>query len=165
MHKWRKRFHRSKSFFRILIKLKKRYVFLYFQFNGRLQWGSAAVFGLLSSVSSRGCALVAVCGLLVVVAPLVAEHGLGGEWASVAAALGLSSCNSWALEHILSSCGTSLSCSVACRIFPDQGLNTCLLHWLEGSLPLSHQGHPQSITFDRFCPFTLTYRSSCDSES
>ena len=25
-------------------------------------------------------------------------------------------------------------------IFPDQGSNLCLLHWLAGSLPLSHQG-------------------------
>ena len=32
-----------------------------------------------------------------------------------------------------------LSCSVACGIFPDQGLNLCLLHWPADSLPLSHQ--------------------------
>ena len=31
---------------------------------------------------------------------LVAEHGLEGEWPSVVTALGLSGCNSWALEHI-----------------------------------------------------------------
>ena len=35
-----------------------------------------------------------------------------------------------------------LSCSVACAIFPDQGLYVCLLHWWEDSLPLSHQGSP-----------------------
>ena len=35
-----------------------------------------------------------------------------------------------------------LSCSVACGIFPDQGLYVCLLHWWEDSLPLSHQGSP-----------------------
>ena len=33
-----------------------------------------------------------------------------------------------------------LSCSVACEIFLDQGLNQCLLHWQAGSLPLSHRG-------------------------
>ena len=33
-----------------------------------------------------------------------------------------------------------LSCSTACGIFPDQGLNLCLLHWQADSLPLSHQG-------------------------
>ena len=38
-------------------------------------------------------------------ASLVAEHGLWAAWASVAAACGLSSCHSWALEHRLSSCG------------------------------------------------------------
>ena len=33
-----------------------------------------------------------------------------------------------------------LSHSVACGIFPDQGLNLCLLHWQVDCLPLSHQG-------------------------
>ena len=35
-----------------------------------------------------------------------------------------------------------LSCSVACGIFPDQGLNLCPLHWLADSYPLCHQGSP-----------------------
>ena len=35
-----------------------------------------------------------------------------------------------------------LSCSAACGIFPDQGLNPCLLHWQADSLPLGHQGSP-----------------------
>ena len=35
-----------------------------------------------------------------------------------------------------------LSCPAACGIFPDQGLNSCLLYWLADSLPLSHQGSP-----------------------
>ena len=35
-----------------------------------------------------------------------------------------------------------LSCFVACGIFPDQGLNPCLLHWQADSLPLSHEGSP-----------------------
>ena len=38
-----------------------------------------------------------------------------------------------------------LSCSAAGGIFPDQGSNPCLLHWQVDSLPLSHQGSPQSI--------------------
>ena len=33
-----------------------------------------------------------------------------------------------------------LSCSAACAIFPDQGLNPCFLHWQADSLPLSRQG-------------------------
>ena len=35
-----------------------------------------------------------------------------------------------------------LSCSVACGIFLDQGLNPCPLHWQVDSLPLRHQGSP-----------------------
>ena len=38
------------------------------------------------------------------------------------------------------------SCSTACGIFPDQGLNLCPLHWQADSQPLSHQGSP-SISF------------------
>ena len=33
-------------------------------------------------------------------------------------------------------------CSAACGIFPDQGLNPCLLHWQAYSLPLNHQRSP-----------------------
>ena len=32
--------------------------------------------------------------------------------------------------------------SLPCGIFPDQGLNLCLLHWQADSSPLSHQGSP-----------------------
>ena len=35
-----------------------------------------------------------------------------------------------------------LSCSAACGIFPDQGLNYCPLHWQADSYPLCHQGSP-----------------------
>ena len=31
-------------------------------------------------------------------------------------------------------------------IFPDQGSSPCLLHWLAGFLPLSHQGSPETYT-------------------
>ena len=34
------------------------------------------------------------------------------------------------------------SCSAACGIFPDQGLNPCPLHWQADSQPLCHQGSP-----------------------
>ena len=34
------------------------------------------------------------------------------------------------------------SCSAACAIFPDQGLNPCPLHWQADSQPLRHQGSP-----------------------
>ena len=37
------------------------------------------------------------------------------------------------------------SCSAACGIFPDQGLNPCPLHWQADSQPLRHQGSPLFI--------------------
>ena len=55
--------------------------------------------------ASRDCSPVVVCGLLVDVASLVAEHGLWGARASVIVALRLISCRSRALEHRLNSCG------------------------------------------------------------
>ena len=69
--------------------------------------------------------------------PLLAEHGHWSVRASVLAARGLGSWGSGALEHRPSN---GPSCSVAWGIFPDQGLNPCLPHWLADSLPLSHQG-------------------------
>ena len=50
----------------------------------------------------------------------------------------------WAQEHRLNSCGTWLSCSSACWIFLDQGLNPRLLHWQADSIPLSYQGSPST---------------------
>ena len=87
-----------------------------------------AVLGLrcfrgFSLVAESGdCSLAVVCGPLTAVAPLVAEHRLQSVQASVAAAHGLSSCGSWALEHRLSR-GHRLICSTACGIFPDQVSN------------------------------------------
>ena len=40
-----------------------------------------------------------------------------------------------------------LSYSMACTIFSDQESNPCLLHWQEGSSPLSHQGSPPPCCF------------------
>ena len=36
-----------------------------------------------------------------------------------------------------------LSCCKACGIFPDQGSNSCLLHWQADSYPLYHQEVPK----------------------
>ena len=46
-------------------------------------------------------------------------------------------------EHRLVIVEHGLSCSKASEIFPDQGLNPCLLPWQVDSLPLSHQGSPE----------------------
>ena len=73
---------------------------------------------------------------------------------------GFSCCGAWVLGHTgsavtflgLESTGSivvahKLSCSEACGIFLDQGLNPCLLHWQVDSLPLSHQGSPVQQLF------------------
>ena len=65
-----------------------------------------------SSCSEWGLLFIAVCGLLIVVAFFVEEHGLQARrlqqlWhvGSAVVAHGLSSCGLRALEHRLSSCG------------------------------------------------------------
>ena len=45
--------------------------------------------------------------------------------------------------------GCGLSCSLAYGIFPDQGSNPCLPHWQVDSLPLSHQGNPETCLSKR----------------
>ena len=59
-----------------------------------------------SSYGEWGLLFIAVHGLLIVVASLVAEPRALGAQASVVVARGLSSCGLRALEHRLSSCGT-----------------------------------------------------------
>ena len=82
---------------------------------------------------SRGSSLVAVHKLFIVVASRCRE------WAQecmglVVVVLRLLSTGSVAVAP------WAFSCPAACGIFPDQGLNLCLLHWQVGYLPLSHQG-------------------------
>ena len=82
-----------------------------------------------SSCGEQGLLFAAVRRLLTAVASLVAEHGLQARglqqlWhtGSVVVARGLQSTGSVVVVH-------RLSCSMACGIFPDQGLNPCPLHW------------------------------------
>jgi len=65
--------------------------------------------GFSPAAESRDYSPGAVCGLLTAVASLVAVPGL-------------QSIGSIVVAH-------TLGCSTACGIFPDQGLNPCLLHW------------------------------------
>ena len=100
--------------------------------------------GLSLAAGSRDYSLVAVHSLLVVLVSFIAEHRLYGKRASVGATRGLSS-----VGPRLQSTGSivaahGLSCSAACRIFPDQGSNIYLLYWQDDSLPLSHRGSPSS---------------------
>ena len=98
-----------------------------------------------SSCREQGLPFIVVNGLLIVVASLVAEHGLQAAglqqlWhvGSVVVARRFQSARSVAVVH-------GLSCSTACGIFPDQGSNPCPLHWQEDSSPLRHQGSPRSL--------------------
>ena len=74
-----------------------------------------------------GYSLVAVRGLLIAVASLIAEQGF------------------WSTSSVLVARG--LSSSTACGVFSNQGSNPCLLLWQADSLPLSHQGSPDIIIF------------------
>ena len=73
-------------------------------------------------------------------ASLVVEHGPCGVQASVVAACGsvVAAPGFWCTDSVVVADG--FSCSAACGILMDQGLNPCLLHWQADSLPVSHQG-------------------------
>ena len=88
----------------LLKKLINLFVYLFLAALGLCCYAWA-----FSSCGERGLLFVAVRGLLIVVASLVAEHGLRSAGSVVVA-------------H-------GLSCSAACGIFPDQGSNPCPLHW------------------------------------
>ena len=109
----------------------KNYLFTFFFW---LCWVFVAVW-TSCSCGEWGCSLVAARWLLVTVASF-AETSSG--------CVDFRSCGSWAL-----STGAVAvlrpSCSEACGIFPDQGLNPCLLHCQADSLPLDHQGSPEVI--------------------
>ena len=70
-----------------------------------------------SSCGERGHSLAVVPGLLVEAASLIGELGLSDTTWLMGGAPGL-----W------SSGESTLSCSTACGIFPNQELNPCLLH-------------------------------------
>ena len=93
-----------------------------------------------SSCGERGLLFVVVHGLLIAVASLCCGARALGAWASVVVACGL-------------------SCSTACGIFQDQGLNLCPLHWQMDSSPLHHQGSPIFFFFFFFLLYEQKYTS------
>ena len=63
-----------------------------------------------------------------------------------------SGCSTWAQHLCVQAleCGPvfaahGLSCSVACGVFSDQGLNLCPLHWQADSYPPCHQRSPPNV--------------------
>ena len=75
-----------------------------------------------SSCREQGLLFFSVGRLLIALASLV-RHGLQSTWAS------------GVVVH-------RLSCTAACGIFQDQGLNPCPLHWQVDSHPLSPPSPP-----------------------
>ena len=76
----------------------------------------------LSSCSKQGPLFITVRGPLTIAASPVAEHRLQ--------------------MRRLSNCGSRAQLLMACGIFPDQGSNSCPLHWQADSQPLRYQGSP-----------------------
>ena len=66
-----------------------------------------------------------------------------------------SSCSSWSPEQGLSSCGR-WACSMAYRVFPNQGSNPCPWHWQADAYPPCHQGSPFA-TLDSFSALACTH--------
>ena len=93
-------------------------------------------------LASRGCSLVAGPGLLFAVASLAAEQTPGPQ-ASVTAAYGLGSCDSWGLEHWLSSWGTQALLLQSMYDLPGLGIEPMspalvgriLYHWTTRKVP------------------------------
>ena len=100
-----------------------------------------------SSCGKWGLLFFVVRRLLTAVASLVVEQrlqacGLQQLWhvGSVVVACNLQSTGSVVVAH-------GLSCSTACWIFSDQGLNPCPSHWQADSQPLCHQESPSHCGF------------------
>ena len=104
----------------LLLLFLKKFIYLCIQFW--LRWVFLAVRGPSLSCREQGLLFIAVHGLFIAVASLVAEYGLQARglqqlWhvGSVVVARGLQSTGTVVVVH-------GLSCSVACGIFPEPGL-------------------------------------------
>ena len=109
----------------VFFVIEQQFSFLEKRFFYWLWWVFIAARGLSLVVASRAyyqlqCADFSLWWLL------LGRQALGAQ-TSVVAVLRLSSCSSWIQRT--GSVAHRLSCSAACGIFPDQGLNLCPLHW------------------------------------
>ena len=99
----------------------------------------------LSSCSEQGLFFVVVCGLLIVVASLVAEQGLQARELQ----------QLWHAGPVVVAHG--LSCSAACGIFPDQGSNPCPLHFCRRILNHCATREVPHVFFIRVLQFQLLH--------
>ena len=109
-------------FFKDYSFLKNIYLFIYLFIYFWLCWVFVSVRGLSPVAASGGHSSSRCAGLSLSRPPLLRSTG-SRRAGSVIVAHGP-------------------SCSAACGIFPDQGLNPCPLHWQADSQPLRHQGIP-----------------------
>ena len=105
-----------------------------------------------SSCGERGLLFVAVHGILLAVASLVAEHRRQGTQASVVVAHGLSSCDARALEHKLSSCGAQAQLLHGMWDLPRPGLEPVSPALAGGFLTTAPPGKPQPAFLIAFFP-------------
>ena len=114
----------SLSFFflNIYLRFLNIYLFIYLFIYFWLCWVFVSVRGLSLVAASRGHSSSRCAGL------------------SLSRPLLLRSTGSRRAGSVVVAHGTS--CSAACGIFPDQGLNPCPLHWQADSQPVRHQGSP-----------------------
>ena len=97
------------------------------------------------------------CRLLVAVVSLAVEHWLQDVRASVVATR--EAPRLWSIGSVVVVHG--LSCSTACGIFLDQGLNPCLLlQWQKDSLPLELPGKPKILLCKKL-KVDLKFISTC----
>ena len=103
---------------------------------------AAQAFSLV--VGSRGYSLLQCVGFSLQWLLLLQSMGAGARglqglryMGSGVAAPGLQSTGLVTVAH-------GCRCSMACGLFPDQGLNPCLPHWQADALSLSHKGSPKS---------------------
>ena len=127
------------SMFRALISFN--HVLKFFFFSFWLHWILVTSWAF-SSCREHGL-LFTVVHRLLMVASLIAENRLQAYRLQEFQHTG-----SVVMAH-------SLSCSMACGMFPDQGLNLCPLHWQVDYFPLYHQGSPVlnlfNVQFLHFC--------------
>ena len=110
------------SFF-FFLKILIVSIFIYFYFC--LRWVFVSVRGLSLVAASGGHSSSRCTGLFL-------------SWPLLLRSTGSRRTGSVAVAH-------GPSCSAACGIFPDQGLNPCPLHWQADSQQLRHQGSPLFI--------------------
>ena len=104
-----------------------------------------------------------LCWVLISVRGLSLGAASGGHSSSWCAGLSLSrplllrSTGSRRAGSVVEAHGPS--CSAACGIFSDQGLNPCPLHWQADSQPLRHQGSPTIEYLNRWIVWCVNYIS------